>query len=416
MQKYWKTVTLIAFLIVGLTLFYIKAGSYTDHLPQYVFHTLEGDEEAMEPFVIRGAANYTMLDTEFFEIGVNGTKYLRDEPFFNRMEDYDMYGYEADKERREEYRSFMRGKWGTENYFDESDDMLAYASVDSDLFSFEQNKINIDVLQKQTDERTTFSIPISDYESYWYMDVLGIKVIDDRMYVFVEASKESEDVESEENTVRQYTIDLDTEQITGEKDVASVKSKNDENGHETLRILFNEGADDLSYLVVHDHISYEMDEFEDLETAQSSIKSMELHHIEDGEKQDVSIKELKGYPVAWMDGHVYLAEFKKDQLEMMDYEIESGKVTATAEIGMASEMPLDSDELEYHGIFQNGKWYVTTFQDGMTAAHVAVVDLENLSADYIGEMEMKLPDGDERREQLYRENSFLDSVDMKRSK
>lgn len=423
MRKYWKTLALIGFLLVVLILFYVRAGSYTDRLPQFTFHKLEGDEAAVEPFIIRGAANYTMLETEFFEVKNDGTTYMRDEPFFKKLGSYGFYSDVKEEERVKQYRSFMRGKWEMEAYFDEDDEILAYAAADDNLFSFSTNEFSIDVLEKQTGERTTFQLPIPEHDAYWYLDVMGVKVIDDQMYLFVEASGDSEDGGKEENFIHQYTIDLKSEQMTEEQQIAAVTSENDENGYEELRILFNEGGDDLSFLVVHDKTSYGVNDMDPLETdeqsmeeSHSTIESIQLHHMTKGKQKSISTKALEGYPIAWMDGHVYLAEFSKEQLKMIDYDVEQEKVTASEDIDMKSDIPLAGDELEYQGEVVNGKWYITNFQDGMSLANAAVIDLKGLQADYLGELEMTISDNDEQRAKMYLENMYFDSVDVQGNK
>src|SRR5699024_7960938 len=110
----------------------------------------EGDEALLENVMLEGDFFHSYINGESFRIKNNQTEYLRDQSFFNRIEDYHVP--EKIFQLRKDYRNFMRMKDPSENSFIENDDMIIYATVPYTRWGIIKDYVHLESFNKETKE------------------------------------------------------------------------------------------------------------------------------------------------------------------------------------------------------------------------------------------------------------------------
>src|SRR5690625_1575955 len=110
MKKYWILIVISVVMIASIGTFYIQSVFATNDKPAFVLEKISGDEKEVDSLLIGGSyyGELTYIG-EDFEIDLEGTRYLDDSSFFERVEG--MYGSSQIKQLQKDYRNFMRGKY-----------------------------------------------------------------------------------------------------------------------------------------------------------------------------------------------------------------------------------------------------------------------------------------------------------------
>src|SRR5699024_10574717 len=120
------------------------------------------------------------------------------------------------RQLREKYRGFMRGKQTHPDYFFENERLLAYAITTNEALSANANTnaLTLDILNKETEERKAFEVDIPSKNRHSFVEVSGIRIVDDNLYVVTKNDQELDDTGFTTNqAVQLYAIDMNKEQL-----------------------------------------------------------------------------------------------------------------------------------------------------------------------------------------------------------
>ncbi|GAB4075125.1 hypothetical protein GCM10028778_26280 [Barrientosiimonas marina] len=178
MKRYWRLITIVTVVVLTIGTFYIQSSLAASDLPGVTIETVSGDADEMDPVTIGG--NYN-ADGQLVNVHVDktGATYSNEQSLFQRLRGSVQ---ERVQELREEHRGFMRGKQGNAVSYLEADNKLAYASVTNQIVSQgDKAAFDIAVLDKESGETTSFTVPVPDRATYNYLYIDDVQMSDDEL-------------------------------------------------------------------------------------------------------------------------------------------------------------------------------------------------------------------------------------------
>ncbi|MFD2130684.1 hypothetical protein ACFSKI_05480 [Pseudogracilibacillus auburnensis] len=395
MKKYGKLIALVIFTAVIFGVFYVNAKTLTSTLPQFSFHKLEGNDQAVESLVVNGDI-FSSIYGESFQIDQEGTKYRRDKSFIHRSVGY--YRPIEIERLQNEYRNFMRGKEEDPNAFFENDDVLAYGSTPYDFwsFSFDNFTFEIAVLDKHTNKTTSFSLPIPNRKDFWYIEPYGVKFKDDTLSMVTMNSIYDELSEEENTQVHIYTFDTKKKQLINDEVIIDLTSRNSEVGYSSIDLMLNDKTDEDQLIVLHSFTSYMessgneiVDEYTEVVEMKEAIK----YNFETGEKEEIVLPKDEdiGIPFAFVDNTLYFAKVANKNLTIIGYDSDGKKLKNNLDIPLINKYVSTSDII-YQGLVKDSVLYfVPSSIDYDELGSIIVVDLKSLTLSYSGQIAISNP-------------------------
>ena len=381
MSKYWKSIVLFTFTAVIIGVFYVKADTVSNGFAQLEFEKKEGNDAAVEKLVINGDLFYGMFSFEPFRVDKQGTTYLRDESFSKRLKGFypDLYIEQLQKE----YRNFMRGKDEDPDYYYEDENILAYGDTPYEFWTYDNYKFEIAVLDKKTNDTISFSLPIPNRGDYWYVEPYGVFVEGKELSIITVNEKMSNET-IQSTTAHIYTFDLEKKQLINEEVIGSVDYSNDGEGYSEINLVKGEDYFIIAGLTV---TPVEFDEESGNYNETGKLTNLIKYDIKSKHVEELPIPENEdiGIPFSLNGDQIYFASVEKNQLFLSIYNTETKKVTDKLEIdNINSYMSIyDIQQAEV----EDGKLYfVPSTQNVGELPSIVVVDLNNLTLDYIGQI------------------------------
>ncbi|MEI3604207.1 hypothetical protein SPD48_00765 [Pseudogracilibacillus sp. SE30717A] len=380
MRKYWKTIALSVFIVIGISMFYINVNTVTKEFPRFNFKIIEGNEEAVDKLVINGDLYNGMTNFEQFRVNSTGTTYLRDEPFSKRIIGYyqDIYGEDLQKE----YRTFMRGKSTDPAKFYETDEILAYAETPYSFWSYDTYEFEIDILNKKTKKTVSFSTPIPDRANYWYVAPYGVYVDENEISIITLNEQVNEDV-IENTSVHVYTYNIDTEQLVGEEVIDSLNYSSSEDGYNDIQVM----AIDENIFISQQKVNY-IETEDDFAYEKVNTEKIIHYNVNTHTKEEFTLPEKQeiGMPITIIGDELFLASINDNKLEIISLNLIEGEINSQKEIEVSNSF-LSLYDL-YQAKVKDGKYYfIPSSEDFNETTMITVVDLESLTVDYLGEIE-----------------------------
>src|SRR5699024_5092412 len=126
MQKYWKAISMMIVMVLGIGTFYIHKAVTASQYPDFIIETVSGDETEMSDLQLRG---HYLADTsdELVQISSGGSTYSSDLSYWEQLNG-GLYNSPLIERLENEYRGFMRGKNVHGNLYKDGD-FLAYADI-----------------------------------------------------------------------------------------------------------------------------------------------------------------------------------------------------------------------------------------------------------------------------------------------
>jgi hypothetical protein len=219
MKKYWQTIALFTFSLLVLGGFYIYMSASKVDIPEFVIHTIDGDENELEGLKLNGSYEMgeiykdVVIRKDKTESMYGNGSYIR--LIFQKSQNPEI------KYLMKHYKSFLRKKpeLSSQNFF-EDESYLAYAGISPEegyLRTGMPEAFQIDILNKETKERHSFHLKIPDQENR-YMSIRDVKIIDGKLKIVTECFPGSGISEE----FRVYTIDLKKEAIVKNDLIVSI--------------------------------------------------------------------------------------------------------------------------------------------------------------------------------------------------
>lgn len=380
MRKYWIPIVISIVMIASIGTFYIQSVFATNHKPMLSIEKIDGDEKEVESLLLTGFY-YDELNFlgEEFEISSEGTKYLEDSSFFERIEG--VYGSHHIRQLQKDYRHFMRGKYADVNSYFENEDFLAYADISyKNPYSVSSEfQFSIAVLDKRTNTTISFEHLVPNSGDFWYLHSLKVQVIDDQLKLITQHDMR----EDNRKEIHLYTFDLTEKTLLNDEVILSTENEIDE--YTDMRTL---GEDDPTSESVH-LVLLKTDRKQDVDGFLEEVVNEELiiYDLTLNTLEMINLEKLSGYGYPeYVDGsHVYfMNNDESGTLKMATYDLESKQIVQNFDVDSPN------DEVGWSSGFNEGKLYLVDSQiDFEKSAHVTVIHLEDGKTLFKGEVKPK---------------------------
>lgn len=228
MKRYWKILALCLVTVIVLGAFYIQS-SLAAETVVIGFEKVSGDESLVDNLVVN--ADYVVEDIhQSLFISNEETVNLSNQSLFLQLTSFSM---EASSQHLvKKYKHFMRGKNVLRNSFYEDESLLVYADIEGKSInaSFLNSFLEIDILDKKSEESTSMKFDLPKNESYNWVNIEDIQIVDTKLKIIAGGSR----MKGGEDVIV-YTIDLQDKKITNEEVIHSIPKV--ENGWSEFRVF-----------------------------------------------------------------------------------------------------------------------------------------------------------------------------------
>lgn len=400
MKRYWKLISIALIIVLTIGTFYIQQSSAKNSYPGFIIKTISGDESEIKPLEIDAAFIKEGIWTNML-ISSEGTEYYEGLSIVNEVFNY--YSEPEIKRLHEEYRNFMRGKIGDPSKYYEDDNLLIYAYVDGDYgFSgYEPSdfEFEIAVLDKDSNDKTTFKIPLPDQNRYHYVNVEDVQLVNNELIVVTHNSIRFNDnleyVEDDNTEMHVYSFDIGEEKLLKDE-IIEFSTLDKENLYVMSKYSLNNQNKMGSnpFIVFRSEIGKVPNEEEGYYSHEPVEIELIAYNLETNEqvKMDLSEEIEEGYrPETMEDHYMYLKKISDSQVDIIRYNVETNEV----DVKQTFDQPAVPKEMfeKYggfpgggHMIYNDKVYYVSPYTTDKVNATVFVGDIESGEILYEGKV------------------------------
>ncbi|MER2181534.1 MAG: hypothetical protein ABS899_05695, partial [Desemzia incerta] len=335
MKKYWKLITLIVFSVISISTFYLVTVSAENSYPQYSIETRSGDEAVIKDLVLAASTFDENSDYgDMFQIRAEGTIGNKDVPFAEQL---DMI-YQHDLSTQKLYRNnraFFRDKaWDMFQYYEDKDSIIYANNLFTLVEDYDESheKLEVAVLNKKTEQETTFEVKVPDYENYDSFYVEDVQKSGNILHVFTTNYIEGEtELYQPITELHVYKIDLDSQKIV--EDLILAPSSDDDMDYTSYIVNIGSTNSEMTpepYIIISSNPTVQP------ETTESGVEinpediTMMAYNVETSEVTELAVpNEFKGwsesmYPLVTnvQDEYIYYTTLKENGFEMNRFNIE----------------------------------------------------------------------------------------------
>ncbi|TMN22479.1 hypothetical protein [Lentibacillus cibarius] len=392
MKRYWRLIAIVTVVVLTVGTFYMQSALSASSYPEVVFEKISGNEDELKPVTLIGNYHASQQGMgESVRVTTEDSSYSGEQSFFERIRG-GFYSQDINQ-LQDKYRGFMRGKSGNIASYLETDNTFAYAKVINQFIDETGNNMAFDiaVLDKETDETTSFTVPVPNRAMYTRVYVEDVQLIDGELKVITQNySKDGADAKYV------YSFNLSEQDINGEEKIAAANQ--DENTRVHIRIL---PSSDIK--AAHNYVVYAKTEEPIVrEHANNQTNSAEkrasnnkqlyvIYNLKTEKKKAVTLpKALSGKEtVMYKDTTLYLRDENKVTLYNLKTEAVEGR----------TKLPSQSNSAKQEATrptvnIANGKIYMLSMPAGMVEGHaptLTVIDAQSGDVLYEGKMITKKP-------------------------
>jgi hypothetical protein len=389
MKKYWKMLSMMLVIFLGIGTFYIHYALAVHSYPNFKIETVEGDPEMVENLAI--TAYYGVLPyASLLQITNQGSFYRAQESFFDSMKSMP---YSYDRKIRDEYKHVLRGIHHGWNTYYEDDQYLVIVSLNtSGYYTQPIREMEIRYLNKESKKTVkTISHRLNRTD---FATIHDVQVIGNNIIVFTIGW--DYDYEQEKTTV---FADTYTFNMAEAKFVEHVTILSDQREHIELNPLYesvhwrpmpyivyrlkeeNRGVERVQANVDPEAPVNETEK--DVQEAKEPINDLYAYHVETGTIKRIELPtELKSLEVNLFDGtHLYFVSSSNDHTEVKVFNISEERVI--------HELTIDNGPHEdiNHMFVDNGLLYVFEQENPpSTNASLRIFNMETGEVVYRGEI------------------------------
>src|SRR5699024_7638567 len=219
MKRYWKLGTLTIFIVVILTGFFIQSSFVYSNNTEFVIKHKNGDEKLGSEVVVEGEYNEASRQhIAAITVTQEGSTYLQGS-YVSLLQG--QFLSPKIKQLQKDYKSFMRGKRDFTQLYDESSDFLAYVNIESetDFRGYEVTNLyfDIDMVDKETEDRTAFTIDFPKEDGLVFSDVSAVQLRNNELNVIANLSFFDDETGMDEEEFHVFTIDVDEQEILNDE-------------------------------------------------------------------------------------------------------------------------------------------------------------------------------------------------------
>ncbi|WP_010529267.1 hypothetical protein [Lentibacillus jeotgali] len=374
MKRYWRLIAIVTIVVLTIGTFYIQSAIAAVSYSEIKIEKISGNEELIEPVILNGSYNTGTGMNVAINVTPDGSEYIRNQSFFERIQG--MYSNEV-KRLQEEYRSFMRGKSGSNTSYLETEDTLASAEVINQSVRGSDSgdmEFDIAVLNKENGEITSFTVSVPNRAMYAQVFVEDVQMADDTLKVVTRNySKDGE------NALYMYHFDMTNQEITGDKRIA-ITGDNGENAGSHLMI-----EPESDQTAPSEYIIFSKDS-----PGGQDVQEYIVYNLETGDKQQLETPEkLSGDALLSDKEHLYFNTGN----QIVQYNIETDEMTA--EIDLPSQDTSNGDmQRNTRPLLHvtNDKMYLLTASPGKKIGqNITIIDTTSGETLYNGKLTIEKP-------------------------
>jgi hypothetical protein len=230
MKRYWKLMILSFITVIVIGTFYISAGSAEKTDLTIEFEKVNGNEEELKDLTFYG--EYLVGNMyQPLQITTEETIIPNNSSFLEQLSPE--YNAPIFKELIKNHKRFMRGKELSPSSYYEDENVLVYATFKGD-FDHGPNRdvdFDIEVLDKKTEETTSFKSDVPFLEKYNWLNIDDVQVVHDELKLVVQGRGMKDGTDD----IRVYTFDMKEQLLVGNEPIATADSK--ENTRTDIRLL-----------------------------------------------------------------------------------------------------------------------------------------------------------------------------------
>src|SRR5699024_6610985 len=153
--------------------------------PEFVINSKDDQDELESRMVISGDYHGAQGELEYLTISNKGSDYLGNKSFLSQINE-PFTSFEINQLIKDN-RNFMRGKRLESGLFYQDDASIVYANVDSDMsfrgYESVDPSFEVDILNKKSGDRTSFSLKLSLEKKLDYSNVLFVHLDENKVQV-----------------------------------------------------------------------------------------------------------------------------------------------------------------------------------------------------------------------------------------
>ncbi|MDX8366034.1 hypothetical protein [Cytobacillus sp. IB215665] len=209
MKRFGKTILLCIVTVIIIGTFYMQSSIAATENKLLVWKKVSGNEDTVKNIEIL-AAGYTIETREHHNLQITNKNTINRNNTPSLLEQLsESWIHPIILEWREQYNNFMRGKNSINlNHYYEDDNVLVYVGDIWDYQSRSNISFNIDILNKKSEEVSSIQLKLPNKESYDFLDVREIQVLNGIAKVFASGQRKDG---GEDLTV--YTFDIDEQEF-----------------------------------------------------------------------------------------------------------------------------------------------------------------------------------------------------------
>jgi len=390
MKKYWKLITIVGITVLCLGIFYVNAFTVSKQYPNFKVNAVSGDNKIIEDIILNGEIHLDgyWYSIESFQLTDDGTSYLMDEPYFTRLNHlYPPYQIER---LQKEHRNFMRGKTEEPSLYFENDEVLAYANTITESgWNYYNNLFDIDVINKQTKERSSTVIEIPNRNDFDYLEVEAVRVIGEEVYILTESNQYNAD--DRITSYNQFTYNLADEKLSNREIDKIVMPDGDYNSYMEVIPSYSNPNEVVfaSFQIEYVQMNNDDEDFPE----ELTVQKLMHYDLEKQEGKEITLTEQLGIPLVVYESSLFFANVKSDGMTIYKYSMETNQIENEINIPVVKVY----DELIYSSIGQvseEGILYINPSYSG-PGSPLFAIDLVTMELAFEGEINVNHVSEDE---------------------
>lgn len=395
MKKYSKLIVLLIVITVTFSIYYLEENTLSEAFAQFHMKTIEGDEAIEEQVVIKGDFYSSYNTGEVFKITQQGTHYLRDESFFDRMDAY--YIPEKVKQLQQENRRFMRMKSEDHNAYVETEDMIIYADIPYTRWGVLKGYVEVETYNRDTKETHRYEIDAPELVDYSMIENVYIR--DNHLYISV--LNMSYDVAAEQDRTLVYVFDFNLEKETLDE-TYKITMEELFDYSEMTKVFVDDENNPTKMLISGTGIEYETienqektfsespeNEGEEIDEEIIGFQRLKTIDLQTGKTSNISLDQIEknSIPIGYTGDEIVFVQIDRNSLVYHLYDIATQQVTKTLPIEIKANY-ISLWDLE-ENIINDHHVYTLINHDAENRGTLIAVDMKSLELTYKGIVEPK---------------------------
>ncbi|MCY9548751.1 hypothetical protein [Lysinibacillus xylanilyticus] len=279
MKKYWKTILISLIIVTTIGSYYIQQAMAKN--VSFKIETTNGDKEEIDNLIIH--ASYQSVDIyRSLDISKDGST-NQSESFIRELKG--RYYPEMFQKYIQEHRKFMRGKEASPGQYFEDEDRLIYTIFSNKEDRGDSFTLQIDILDKNTNESSSFEINMPDQVRYDWINESDVYVENGKIKILATSNLNNEE------ELHLYTVDENKKELEQDSIIAKIES---EEISRASIYIFNEN----NKVQNENYILYMVEKYKFLEDGEREIISSPMYlynYLNNEEKEWTIPAELKPY-------------------------------------------------------------------------------------------------------------------------